>query len=66
MDDSNLAQPVVNDPSPDVSGGVGMKMVDKLSADWGVREYPATGSKTVWAVVVCDGVDAMPCAAVSE
>lgn len=66
VDDSNLAPPVVEAPSPEVPGGRGMRLVDKLAAEWGVRKHPVPGSKTVWAVVTCDGVDAIPCGSASD
>jgi hypothetical protein len=59
VEDSSPEHPVV----AETAGGRGMHIVDKLAADWGVREHPATGGKTVWAEVSCDGVGAVPCAA---
>lgn len=61
VDDSNLEHPV-RTPPHDTGGGRGMHIVDKLAAAWGVRETPASGGKTVWAEVSCDGSDAVPCA----
>jgi anti-sigma regulatory factor (Ser/Thr protein kinase) len=65
VDDSCVDPPVVKAASRDSPGGRGMQLVDKLAAAWGVQQHPATGSKTVWAEVSCDGVDAVPCAAVA-
>jgi anti-sigma regulatory factor (Ser/Thr protein kinase) len=66
VEDSSAEHPVVTVPSPETPGGRGMHIVDKLAANWGVAEHSATGGKTVWAEVSCDGVDAVPCAAVSR
>lgn len=62
VDDSCADHPVPAAPSLERLGGRGMHIVDKLADAWGVLEHPA-GSKTVWAEVSCDGVDAVPCAA---
>lgn len=62
VDDGCLDHPVPATPSPVTPGGRGMMIVEKLATAWGVREHRETGSKTVWAEVACDGVDAEPCA----
>jgi anti-sigma regulatory factor (Ser/Thr protein kinase) len=64
VDDSCPDRPVLATPSLDRPGGRGMHIVAKLAGTWGVLEHPA-GGKTVWAEVSCDGVDAVPCAAVT-
>ncbi|MBE8519230.1 ATP-binding protein [Amycolatopsis sp. H6(2020)] len=66
VDDSCLTHPVVATSSPATPGGRGMHIVDKIAAGWGVLEHPETGSKTVWAEVSGDGVDAAPCDAVTR
>ncbi|WP_328452795.1 ATP-binding protein [Amycolatopsis sp. NBC_00438] len=66
VEDSSAEHPVIAAPSLKRAGGRGMRIVDKLAADWGVQEHPANGGKTVWADVSCDGVDAVPCAAASR
>ncbi|MFJ9779310.1 ATP-binding protein [Amycolatopsis sp. NPDC101161] len=62
VDDNCPDHPVLAPPSPERLGGRGMYIVDKLACAWGVLDHPG-GSKTVWAEVSCDGVDAVPCAA---
>ncbi|MEV6442769.1 ATP-binding protein [Amycolatopsis sp. NPDC051716] len=62
VDDNCPAHPEVATPSLERPGGRGMHIVDKLAHGWGVFEHP-DGTKTVWAEVSCDGVDAIPCAA---
>ncbi|MEU0529079.1 ATP-binding protein [Amycolatopsis tolypomycina] len=66
VDDRSRTHPIVKVPALDVPGGRGMQIVNRIAADWGVQDHPATGGKTVWAVVACDGVDAVPCAAVPD
>lgn len=39
---------------PDESGGYGLRLVDELSARWGVEERGGVG-KCVWAVITTDG-----------
>ncbi|MEV6823742.1 ATP-binding protein [Amycolatopsis sp. NPDC051102] len=64
VDDSCPDHPVLATPSLERPGGRGMHIVAKLARTWGVREHPG-GSKTVWAEVSCDGIDAVPCAAMA-
>ena len=45
--DSSDAMPVVRSTGPEVPGGHGMRLVDRLSAGWGVDAAPG-GGKTVW------------------
>ncbi len=66
VDDNSPDRPVVVTRSIGMVGGRGMQLVDKLAAAWGVRYPSATAGKTVWAEVSCDGVDVVPCAAVSR
>ncbi|MBE8519254.1 ATP-binding protein [Amycolatopsis sp. H6(2020)] len=61
VDDSCLDHPIVATPASTNPGGRGIHLVDKIAAEWGVLEHRETGSKTVWAEVACDGVDATPC-----
>jgi anti-sigma regulatory factor (Ser/Thr protein kinase) len=50
--------PVVRDEGPEVPGGQGMRLVDRLADHWGSRRRPG-GGKTVWFdVLVGDGA---PC-----
>lgn len=65
VDDECPDHPVLTTPSLERLGGRGMHIVDKLAHAWGVLEHPA-GRKTVWAEVSCDGIDAVPCAAVTR
>ncbi|MBE1495850.1 anti-sigma regulatory factor (Ser/Thr protein kinase) [Amycolatopsis lexingtonensis] len=57
VEDNCLEHPVVVTPSADTPGGRGMQIVAKLAAAWGVREHRASGGKTVWAEVPCDGAE---------
>jgi anti-sigma regulatory factor (Ser/Thr protein kinase) len=45
--DGSDAMPVLRSTGPDVPGGHGMRLVDRLSAGWGVDAVP-DGGKTVW------------------
>ncbi|KZB84777.1 ATP-binding protein [Amycolatopsis regifaucium] len=65
VEDNGLGRPVIRPPSNSRPGGRGMVLVDKL-ADWGVIESFEAASKTVWAEVSCDGVGAIPRAAVAR
>lgn len=48
--DSGPELPEVHPIDPDRVGGVGLHIVEELSADWGVAAFP--GGKTVWATLV--------------
>jgi anti-sigma regulatory factor (Ser/Thr protein kinase) len=65
VDDSCLEHPVVVRPGNTQPHGRGMLIVDKLAKAWGVRDHSATGSKTVWAQISCDGADRTPCVPVT-
>ncbi|WP_103337696.1 hypothetical protein [Amycolatopsis sp. CA-126428] len=65
VDDSCPDPPVIAVPSLERLGGRGMQIVDKLADAWGMLPHPG-GSKPVWAEVSCDGLDAIPCAAVAR
>ena len=45
--DGSAAMPVMRSTGPEVPGGHGMRLVDRLSAAWGT-EATADGGKTVW------------------
>ena len=64
VDDNNPEHPMVRAATSTQPRGRGMAIVTKLAAAWGVHDHHATTSKTVWAEVACDGIDATPCAAV--
>jgi anti-sigma regulatory factor (Ser/Thr protein kinase) len=47
VDDGSDAMPVMRSTGPEVPGGQGMRLVDRLAESWGVD--PASGGgKTVW------------------
>lgn len=50
VDDSGTGNPRVR--TPDLSGGRGMIVIDRLALDWGVLQYE--GFKTVWAELPLD------------
>ncbi|HWD02023.1 MAG TPA: ATP-binding protein [Amycolatopsis sp.] len=52
VDDPVHERPVPRRPGPSDLRGRGMRLVDRLSGQWGVRDRP--GGKTVWARVDCD------------
>jgi two-component sensor histidine kinase len=66
VEDSCLDHPQVHPPSSTRRRGRGIALVDKLATAWGVLDHPATGTKTVWAEVACDGDGATPCAATTR
>jgi anti-sigma regulatory factor (Ser/Thr protein kinase) len=47
--DSGDAEPRLLPRDPDRIGGLGLVVVDRIAADWGVASFP--GGKTVWAVL---------------
>jgi anti-sigma regulatory factor (Ser/Thr protein kinase) len=47
--DSGDAEPRILPPDRARIGGLGLVVVDRLAADWGVAAFP--GGKTVWAVL---------------
>ena len=47
--DQSLALPVRPEPDPSQPGGLGLLLIDKLAARWGVTSH--THGKSVWAVV---------------
>jgi anti-sigma regulatory factor (Ser/Thr protein kinase) len=47
--DSGSELPVLQPLDPDRVGGLGLRIIDRLSAAWGVAPFP--GGKTVWATV---------------
>jgi anti-sigma regulatory factor (Ser/Thr protein kinase) len=63
VDDGCLTHPVLVRPEDAEPHGRGMLIVNKLAKAWGVVEHPATGGKTVWARISCDGTDHTPCVA---
>ena len=63
VDDSSPNHPVLVRPNDTEPHGRGMLIVNKLAKAWGVDGHPATGGKTVWARISCDGADRAPCAA---
>ena len=60
VDDSCLDRPFVVGPADARPRGRGMLIVDKLAADWGVREHTELGTKTVWAEMACEGIGDIP------
>jgi two-component sensor histidine kinase len=52
------------DPSPTDVKGRGLRVVEGLSTDWGVRT--ANGGKLVWAELPLDGTDGAPAASSTE
>ena len=48
--DSGPELPAMQPVDPGRIGGVGLRIVDRLSSEWGVASFP--GGKTVWAVLV--------------
>jgi len=48
--DSGPELPELQPVDPDRIGGVGLRIVDRLSSEWGVASFP--GGKTVWAMLV--------------
>ncbi|MCU1431217.1 MAG: putative anti-sigma regulatory factor, serine/threonine protein kinase, partial [Actinotalea sp.] len=52
--DTSTDLPVVRSTGPDVPGGHGMRLVDRLASRWGVDVHP-TGGKTVWFSVPVSG-----------
>jgi anti-sigma regulatory factor (Ser/Thr protein kinase) len=48
--DGDDALPVVRTTGPEVPGGHGMRLVERLASRWGVRHEPGNG-KTVWFAV---------------
>jgi anti-sigma regulatory factor (Ser/Thr protein kinase) len=65
VDDSCQEHPVLMRPGDTQPRGRGMLIVDKLAKAWGVHDHSATGSKTVWAQISCDGDDRTPCVSVT-
>nr|WP_297427620.1 ATP-binding protein [uncultured Actinotalea sp.] len=53
VSDGNRAAPVVDADRPAHLGGHGMKLVETLCEDWGVR-HDRTGGKTVWLTLAPD------------
>ncbi|NCT90096.1 ATP-binding protein [Cellulomonas sp. APG4] len=51
--DDGDALPVVRTTGPEVPGGHGMRIIDRLAERWGVEPRP-TGGKTVWFTVALD------------
>ena len=49
MTDSGDELPAMQPADPIRIGGLGLRIVDQLAADWGVAPFP--GGKTVWATV---------------
>jgi len=49
-DDSDVAPRLDRDRPPHL-GGHGMKLVDMLARDWGVRRHVGTYGKTVWVTI---------------
>jgi anti-sigma regulatory factor (Ser/Thr protein kinase) len=47
--DSGSELPVLQPLDPDRVGGLGLRVIDRLSSAWGVAPFP--GGKTVWATV---------------
>jgi anti-sigma regulatory factor (Ser/Thr protein kinase) len=47
--DSGPELPAIQPVDPDRVGGLGLRVVDRLSVAWGVASFP--GGKTVWATV---------------
>ena len=47
--DSGDELPVVQPPDPMRVGGLGLRIVDRIAATWGVSPFP--GGKTVWATI---------------
>jgi anti-sigma regulatory factor (Ser/Thr protein kinase) len=47
--DSGSELPVLHPLDPDRVGGLGLRVIDRLSSAWGVAPFP--GGKTVWATV---------------
>ena len=45
--DGSDAMPVMRSTGPEVPGGQGMRLVDRLAESWGVEPSPG-GGKTVW------------------
>lgn len=41
--------------------GRGLIILDRLADEWGVRDEPAGGGKSVWAVISCSGAERVPC-----
>jgi anti-sigma regulatory factor (Ser/Thr protein kinase) len=41
--------------------GRGLIILDRLADEWGVRDEPAIGGKSVWAVISCSGAERVPC-----
>jgi hypothetical protein len=52
VDDESTHQPRIR--TPDMSGGRGLVLVDRLASAWGVQNY--AHHKTVWAELVLDDV----------
>ncbi|MFI9100141.1 ATP-binding protein [Streptomyces fildesensis] len=50
VDDSSTVLPVVRPARPDLPGGHGLNLVQRLSGGWGV--VPRAGGKRVWADLV--------------
>lgn len=46
--------PVVRTTGPEVPGGHGMRIIDRLAERWGVEPHPR-GGKTVWFTVLLAG-----------
>jgi len=47
--DENPEPPVVRDTPPDVPGGQGLRLVDRLATAWGVElDVPGAPGKVVW------------------
>lgn len=51
VDDASYAPP--RKRTPDINGGRGLILIDRLAASWGVQYH--SGYKTVWAELVLDG-----------
>lgn len=48
--DTSEAQPILRTTGPEVPGGHGMRLVDRLSSTWGVDTHDGA-AKTVWFVL---------------
>ncbi|NIH83325.1 ATP-binding protein [Amycolatopsis granulosa] len=64
VSDRSSTPPVAKDPDDTVVGGRGLRMVDKVSLDWG--SHPSDGGKTVWALVDCAAYGWQPCSALEQ
>ncbi|GEA86117.1 ATP-binding protein [Cellulomonas cellasea] len=48
VSDSSQDSPQIRDPDPQTPGGLGLPLVDMMSASWGHHPRPARPGKTVW------------------